>query len=416
MRAIKRREFLAGAALVSGGLLVTNGIAFADSGTAKRFVFVILRGALDGLAAVPPYGDADYARLRGAVALGAPGAPNGALRLDGLFGLHPSLVFLHESLRPTSSSSFTPSQVPTGSVRTSMARTCLRTAALERTRCRRAGSIGLLRPCRPMRARGAASSALRSDRICRSSCAGLRPSPPGHRRIWRRLMRTPCNASRICYSARSAVGATPRRRTGDAVGARRRCERTGAAQPSTAPAQLLAPAAAGTVRRGAPYREIIHATAAFLTSDDGPRVAVFDATGWDTHANEGGAQGQLATRLAGLDAGLRTLKEEMKAVWRDTAVLVVTEFGRTAAVNGTRGTDHGTGPRRSCWAARLHGGRVIATGPALARAPCIRGAICCRHWICIGIERRTRRTPAVPTRALASLSFRTAPRRSRCRD
>src|SRR5450631_4522804 len=97
MRLIKRREFLAAAAVATGGMLMTHRIAFAGSATRTRFVFVMLRGALDGLAAVPPYGDADYARLRGEFALAPPGAPGGVLKLDGLFGLHPSLTFLHES-------------------------------------------------------------------------------------------------------------------------------------------------------------------------------------------------------------------------------------------------------------------------------------------------------------------------------
>jgi uncharacterized protein (DUF1501 family) len=133
-----------------------------------------------------------------------------------------------------------------------------------------------------------------------------------------------------------------------------------------APAQLLAAREQPNAKGGAPYKEIIHATARFLKSDDGPRVAVFDALGWDTHANEGGAQGQLAARLAGLDAGLRILKEDLGPVWRDTVVMVVTEFGRTAAVNGTRGTDHGTGAAAFLIGGAVHGGRVIADWPGLS--------------------------------------------------
>jgi uncharacterized protein (DUF1501 family) len=133
-----------------------------------------------------------------------------------------------------------------------------------------------------------------------------------------------------------------------------------------APRELLAQREAGNVRRGAPYKEIIHATAGFLKSDAGPRVAVFDASGWDTHANEGGAEGQLAARLAGLDSGMRSLKDELGPVWRDTAVLIVTEFGRTAAVNGTRGTDHGTAAAAFLVGGAVDGGRVIATWPGLS--------------------------------------------------
>src|SRR6202030_821212 len=97
MRAIKRRDFICTAALAAGAGLITSRIAFAGSGTRPRFVFIILRGALDGLTAVPPYADPNYARLRGEVAIAVPGTSGGALRLDGLFGLHPSLAFLNEA-------------------------------------------------------------------------------------------------------------------------------------------------------------------------------------------------------------------------------------------------------------------------------------------------------------------------------
>src|SRR5262245_33692785 len=69
---------------------------FAAAPTDKRFVFIILRGALDGLAAVPPYFDRDYRAVRGALAFGEPGGETGALDLDGRFGLHPSLTSFHE--------------------------------------------------------------------------------------------------------------------------------------------------------------------------------------------------------------------------------------------------------------------------------------------------------------------------------
>src|ERR1700689_4121248 len=96
MRTIKRREFLSGAALAAGSVLLTSRIAFAGSATRPRFVFIILGGALDGLTAVPPYADPNYARLRGEVAIAAPGASGGALRLNGLFGLPSDPAFLKE--------------------------------------------------------------------------------------------------------------------------------------------------------------------------------------------------------------------------------------------------------------------------------------------------------------------------------
>jgi uncharacterized protein (DUF1501 family) len=94
---------------------------------------------------------------------------------------------------------------------------------------------------------------------------------------------------------------------------------------------------------------------------------MFDTTGWDTHANEGGAQGQLALRLRGLDQALGEFKEAMGSAWRRTVILVATEFGRTAAINGTRGTDHGTGAAAFLLGGAVAGGRVVADWPGLSR-------------------------------------------------
>jgi uncharacterized protein (DUF1501 family) len=117
------------------------------------------------------------------------------------------------------------------------------------------------------------------------------------------------------------------------------------------------------------YDETARAAANFLKRDDGPRVAMFDTSGWDTHANEGAATGQLATRLRALDSSLRVLQESLGAdVWKKTAVLVATEFGRTAAINGTRGTDHGTGAAAFLLGGAVNGGRVIADWPGLSRS------------------------------------------------
>jgi uncharacterized protein (DUF1501 family) len=110
----------------------------------------------------------------------------------------------------------------------------------------------------------------------------------------------------------------------------------------------------------------VRAAAGFLRQEQGPKVAVFDTSGWDTHANEGGAQGQLAGRLAALDKGLATLRQELGPTWSDTAVLLVTEFGRTAAINGTRGTDHGTAAAAFLVGGAVAGGRVIADWPGLS--------------------------------------------------
>jgi uncharacterized protein (DUF1501 family) len=127
--------------------------------------------------------------------------------------------------------------------------------------------------------------------------------------------------------------------------------------------QAMKPVARSTAGR---YTETVRTAAGFLRREDGPAVAVFDTTGWDTHFNEGGAQGQLRTRLSVLDQSLRTLKETLGDVWPRTVVLLATEFGRTAAANGTRGTDHGTASAAFLLGGAVAGGRVLADWPGLS--------------------------------------------------
>ena len=111
---------------------------------------------------------------------------------------------------------------------------------------------------------------------------------------------------------------------------------------------------------------MVRAAASLLTDPGGPRIAVLQIGGWDTHANQGAADGYLAGHLRALDEGMQLLKKDMKATWKKTAVIIVSEFGRTAAVNGTRGTDHGTGSAAFVLGGAVKGGRVLADWPGLA--------------------------------------------------
>ena len=113
--------------------------------------------------------------------------------------------------------------------------------------------------------------------------------------------------------------------------------------------------------------------AQIMRSEAGPEIAVLEASGWDTHANQGAADGTLAGRLNGLDQAMRVLAGELGPLWQSTAVLIVTEFGRTAAMNGTRGTDHGTGTCCFALGGAVSGGRVVTDWPGLARADLLDG-------------------------------------------
>jgi uncharacterized protein (DUF1501 family) len=105
-----------------------------------------------------------------------------------------------------------------------------------------------------------------------------------------------------------------------------------------------------------------------MAKDDGPRIAALAFDGWDTHANEGGPVGRLAQLLAGLDGALADFETGLGAKWRNTAIVVVTEFGRTARINGTSGTDHGTGTVALLAGGAIKGGRVISDWPGLKTA------------------------------------------------
>jgi uncharacterized protein (DUF1501 family) len=372
MAIFDRRTFLSSGALATAGALVTSRLAFASTGTSSRFVFIILRGALDGLSAVPPYGDADYARLRRELAVGAPGSKDGAIRLDNTFGLHPNLRFLGESYvarellvfhavaSPYRERSHFDGQdvLENGLARPHASQSgwlnrALASVPADRTVGRKELGVALGQNV-PLVMRGPAEVASWSP----SRLAAL--DEDTLERITDLYSRDPLLSKRLADAlAANAIAAESQ-------------EETDTAEASTsgdmAANEMSDAREKRRARPGARYVEIVRAAAGFLRKEDGPRIAVFDTTGWDTHANEGAAKGQLAIRLGALDAGLRTLKEQLGPVWRETVVLVATEFGRTAATNGTRGTDHGTGAAAFLLGGAVQGGRVVADWPGLSAA------------------------------------------------
>ena len=144
------------------------------------------------------------------------------------------------------------------------------------------------------------------------------------------------------------------------------------ANPS-APAVLPATGQTAAERLNRQFTEAAEAAAKFLSAADGPRIGVLSYDGWDTHANEGPIKGQLALRLASLDAAIAALKTGMGAAWQDTVTVIVTEFGRTARVNGTEGTDHGMATIAIMAGGAVKGGRVLADWPGLRDAALYEG-------------------------------------------
>jgi len=373
MSVMKRRDFLNSGALAAGGAFFTSGLSLAGAPARSRpharLVLVILRGALDGLAAVPPLGDRDYPRLRGEFALRSPGQPQGALPLDGFFGLHPSLGFLHSSYgarelvvfhavaSPYRERSHFDGQdvLENGStvphaLQSGWLNRALGSAAPVGTR---QSGVALGQNV-PLVMRGPAEVTSWSP----SKLAGLDEDTLA--RITDLYARDPLLSVRLA-DALAADAMVAQNGRLDAM-----AQEMAAAPDSPSMSPAASPAPKSLAPGADRYAEIVHAAAGFLRQESGPQVAVFDTTGWDTHANEGGAEGQLAGRLAGLDKGLARLREELGSTWKDTAVLLVTEFGRTAAINGTRGTDHGTATMAFLIGGAVAGGRVIADWPGLS--------------------------------------------------
>ena len=116
------------------------------------------------------------------------------------------------------------------------------------------------------------------------------------------------------------------------------------------------------------FAEVAGTAAKFLARPDGPRVGALALDGWDTHFNEGIANGRLSQLLGALDGALDAVKTNMGTAWSETVVALVTEFGRTARINGTEGTDHGTATVALLVGGALKGGRVIADWPGLKEA------------------------------------------------
>lgn len=339
-----RRNFLtAGTSLTLFGPLANR--AFAAAADDARFVLVILRGGLDGLAAVPAYGEARYRSLRGQLALDPPGSDGGVLRLDGLFGLHPALTKLHRM--------FGEGEL---AVVPAVASPYRERSHFDGQKVLEAGGTT------PSSSDGGwlnrALAALAAEKLGRDAIAIADTVPlvlrgPVTVSAWAPSRLPDTDDDTLARIRRMYEAADPEQamRLTDALNARDIAGNAGM-DDMRARGQQLAPQT--------------RAAARFLAADDGPRIAVLEAGGWDTHANQGAAGGALATRLGQLDAGIESLRRELGPHWAKTTVMIVTEFGRTVAVNGTRGTDHGTAGAAFVAGGAVAGGRILGEWPGLA--------------------------------------------------
>ncbi len=334
---VTRRQTLGllGAGLAAAGL---PRAAFAAADTDKRLVVILLRGAMDGLSAGPAPGDPAFEAARGGLALPNP------LKLDAMFALHPNLggmkglydagelIVVHAAATPYRDRSHFDGQnlLENGSEQPYG----LDTGWLNRALAQIPGSgrpLGVaLNSHMPRMMRGSAPVT--------SWAPSLLPPPDGDT-VQRLAMLYGETDPRLAKNFANAQGAN-----------------------------MVAGGAGGGDLGARAFIGLMSAAAKFLSGPGGARIAMVEIGGWDSHVNQAGAFSPLSTNLLTLDRGLGALKAGLGLTWKDTAVLVVSEFGRTVAMNGTQGTDHGTAGAVFVAGGAVKGGRVIADWPGLKPA------------------------------------------------
>ena len=352
---LTRRAF-AGAVGVTFASAMIPRSASAAGARDPRFVVVILRGALDGLSAVAPIGDPEYAGLHGALALEWGGA-HPALRLDDFFGLNPAMANFarlyqakqalvvhatatayrersHFDGQDVLESGLAPGHVESGWLNRAVAAL----PASERVGAGGALAVGAIAPLvlrGPAPVLGWAPSGLATpsdDLVARLTDLYNHADP-----VLAKALQAGFDADRMAMQ-----------------------QGMNAVKPGGDVALAMRKAAEGAAR--------------LMSADDGPRIGALAFDGWDTHANEGGATGRLAQLLGGLDGAFAAFESELGPRWSDTVVVAITEFGRTAHINGTVGTDHGTATVAFVAGGALAGGRVVADWPGLKTADSLRAA------------------------------------------
>ena len=348
---MRRRHFLN--ALGAGLLLPAGRGAWAVSAAAagptnKKLIVVMLRGAVDGLNVVAPVGDGNYLRLRPTIGLAAPGMEGGALDLDGYFGLHPALAglqplwaarklaFVHASGSPDATRSHFDAQdymesATPGRKNTPDGWMNRLVAALPGPQSpSRLLGIGPVLP----RILSGQAAAVNLPNVAAAARADLLDRP-AVKAAFDELY-----ANHPRFGRAYADGRAAHREVMDALESR----------------EMLA------ADRGAPlpngFPDDAARLAGLMRNDPKIQLAFVALGGWDTHANQGAATGQLANRLAPLGQGLAVLADRLGPLFDDTIVVVMSEFGRTARENGNGGTDHGHGNAMWVMGGKVRGGRV----------------------------------------------------------
>lgn len=342
---ITRRSALGLVGGVAAATAFSTRVAFAAGSGPRRFVLVIQRGGMDGVAGVAPYGDPAYVSARNGLAMPKPGESGGVLDLDGTFGFHPALKALMPLWKSKELAVIHAAGLLGYDGRSHFDAQDLLETAGAKPHARGDGWLNRVLPglanLRDVDALAVSQTVplvLQGKHKVASWAPSMMPAPDDDylRRVAMLYQGDPALASAF-KTARDVQGI---------AGSSARSSRPG-------------PADFATYTKGA---------AAIMKDENGPRIAVFDFDGWDTHSDQERTPGGLPDLLGQLGDGLVAFKTALGPLWRDTAVVVVTEFGRTVAQNGSRGTDHGTGGVAFVLGGTVEGGKVYGDWPGLAKA------------------------------------------------
>jgi uncharacterized protein (DUF1501 family) len=310
---------------------------FAD----RKLVVIICRGAMDGLSVCPPIGDANYAGLRGAIAI----PPDQALKLDDTFALHPKLTNLY-ALVQGGQARIAPAVALPQRIRSHFeAQDMLENGSGQLYGAATGWLNRTLQVVQPHRRIKALSIGAQEPLILHGPVEAESWSPGG---------RLNPNGDRVTAAVKALYQDDPLLGPALATGLQVQSE-----------ANMLN---GGKPINGGDAKAFAVTTAKFLTDANGPSIAVLSLDGFDTHANQGAANGQLANRLAILDGVISGLQTGLGPQWSQTVVVVATEFGRTAHVNGTGGTDHGTASTVILAGGALKPGGLVGDWPTLQPA------------------------------------------------
>lgn len=340
---LTRRQFLAHTAIGATALMIWPKLTFAATGSDTRFLFVLLRGGLDGLESVPPYGDPGYQAIRGALAL-SPSAAKPAHKLDNVFALHPSFDYAAQLYAQGQFMPVVATAPPYWGRSHFQAQNCVENGTAKPDGAQ-TGWLNRCIACMPG--------------VDGLACAAVMPlTMRGSAKVETWAPPLPTEVNPILLQRLQPLYAADTRLA--APFARAIAQQTDSPVPESGAAMMANGKLGRKMQGGLPV--MMGAAGGFMGKADGPRVAFVEDDGWDTHANEAA----IVTRKIGeLDAGLKAFYQSVGAMWDRTIMIVATEFGRTAHVNGTGGTDHGTGGSMFLAGGALRGGSVAGKWPGI---------------------------------------------------